>query len=160
MAGGEGFWLTAPAGGSVPSGTLSRLGRTSYNPGSLTTYSITSNTYVDLDATNLTVTLTAPASGTVWVRVEVSALIPGGGNTYLNINVRSGGSDVPGTGARMLGSGAMQGRCVYTARVTGLTAGASYTYAIGVAELGTGTASVYAGGDIGPAIIEVFAEAA
>lgn len=160
MAGGIGFWQVGGSGGSVPSGTLSRLARKAYNPASVTTYSITSNTYVNLDATNLTVTFAAPSSGTVWVRLEASALIPGGGATYLNFNVRSSGSDIADTAARMLGSGAMQGRCINTARVTGLTSGATYTYAFGVAEVGTGTASVYAGGDLGPAIIEVFAEAA
>lgn len=132
------------------------LGVTTYDPGSLATYTFTSSTPSDADATNLSVTFTAPASGAVDVHLE--AVCNTGSGTSLTWNLRTtGGADVSGTDLRVCESTG-QVRIHVTIPVSGLTAGASTTYRWGAArDTGTGTCVFYAGGITGPATMRVVA---
>lgn len=108
-------------------------------------YSTTSTTQADVDATNLAVTFTVPASGVVLIDVEgLSESVSGA------IHVLSVRESTTTIQTAMVGSGTFYGHTRITFRITGLTPGASKTYKLGHARLtGTGTASLYTGGNGG-----------
>lgn len=151
---GEGFWLPSSTG--TGSSVSELLGVVTYNPVGLTGFSTASSTYANVDATNLAVTFTAPASGAVIVRQEALVVPVSGG--YMHWNVRSAGADVASSGVRVSGNGTMQVRGAASRRITGLTSGSSYTYTWGFARLGSGTVTMYFGAaDAGPGLMEVWA---
>lgn len=129
------------------------LAVTAYNPGSLTTYTTTSTSSVDADATNLTATFTVPASGRVIVRL--SAL---GNGANMRWSVREGSSDIaPVTQVtNTTGANIMLSAPFY---ITGLTPGTVKTYKWGFSAA-TGTSTFYAGGTptAGAATMEVWAD--
>ena len=132
------------------------LARASYNPAGVTTLSTVSTTSVDADATNLTVTFTAPDDGIVDVTLEACADVAAGGGGVQNIwSLRSGGSDVAGT-VRTVTRNIDAARVTTIVRVSGLTAGASYTYTWGIrTSNATYAARILAGSTYGPAEMRV-----
>jgi hypothetical protein len=139
------------------------IGFTSYNPVSLMDVLATSASFVDVDSTNLVVAFTGPPSGKVLVSLTAFANVSTTGNT-LAWNVRSGSSDVTGTNAAVhyfantSGSPDYEHRATHRFVVSGLTAGTSYSYKWGHARTsGSGTVRTQCGGNIGPAVMEVWA---
>lgn len=124
--------------------------------------SFSNSVFADLDATNLVVTFTAPSSGKVVV--AFSAVITG--SSFLTfLNVRSGSTDMS-TGT-FVGNLTTAQRAIIPIYVTGLTAGASYTFKIG-ARSGSGASTGANSGQVqygnsastqpyGPATIQVWA---
>lgn len=129
-----------------------------YDPGSTTTYTTTSATVGDVDATNLVVTFTAPASGNVVVvlngRISTSAAAT---PTW---GLRSGSTTVGlYTLASSLNLGGAHQTRTTAISVTGLTPGTSYTYKWAWAVSGGITFGLRAGqtaGDEGAAVMQVF----
>ena len=102
--------------------------------------STTSSTGTDLDATNLAVTFTVPASGSVWVELE--AFGHSGGNNTLDFLLREGASAVAGTerAASYGSTSSTPERFHITLLVTGLTPAASHTWKFAIRRsFGTGT---------------------
>lgn len=133
-----------PTGASVLPGTI--IARTAYSPSSQSTVVTTSSTFADVDATNLAVTFTVPASGNIRFQVEGHWAI--GVSTSLAFGIREGTTDVD---TRMFGSVGLDGSIdlVSTAfiDVEGLTPGDSHTYKLSYARKGgSGTAGWRVGG--------------
>lgn len=131
--------------------------------GTLVNVSRTATTFADVDATNLAITFTAPPSGAVLVRVTARINVvntTSGDMGYWNL--REGSSDLNGTDAQMMASPAANvaasARVSLTARITGLTPGASLTYKLGH-KIGAanGTVTTLAGAVAGPGTLEVWA---
>jgi hypothetical protein len=149
--------IVLASGGSAAGHLLSRV---VYDPGSLATYTTTSTTFADVDATNLTLPdFTVPASGEV--EVEVSAFAQAASGTVLTINVRDGSGDIAASDARAL-QGVHLLRVDWVTRIDGLTPGTTATgWKLGFArKAGTSTARLFAGdsavdGNIGPIIVKV-----
>lgn len=139
------------------------IGRTVYNPGSLTEATVGTSTLTDMDATNLAVTFTAPPSGIVQARVSIRSYSPSSGTVGAHqIGFRNGSSTVSGSTQETCywpSTTEFAVRSACTAIITGLTAGTSYTWKLAHAN-STGTSrNVLAqyGGAVGPAVIEIFA---
>lgn len=109
-----------PAPAHTHAGT--QLALTRYCPASPIAVASTSANYLVVDAANLTVTFTAPASGTVLVKLTATA---GLGQCYWGLGV--GGSLIAGTG-QFITEATTKSRFTSAHRVTGLTPGNSYTY--------------------------------
>lgn len=147
----------------TPAPPKEMLAYTNYNPGSGTTTATNSTTWVDVDATNLTITFTAPDSGKVLVRLSAltQKTVHTGATPYFWA-VREGSTHIA------------SGRCAQildtTTRltthiplvVTGLTPGQSYTYKWSH-RVNADTQGMFYGGDTntgsgaGPAVMEVWA---
>jgi len=148
--------LAIPQGGAL-------LAKLSYNPvtsnNPVTTPS--STVFEDADATHLSISFTAPASGSVLLRLSGLATRMVAGNAYWN--VRSGGVNVPGTAALVATDGNYH-RSSHSVTITGLTPGSPYTYTWGhrVSD-STGQSQILIGGDAdagsgyGAATMEVWA---
>jgi hypothetical protein len=144
-------------------GAYRLLARTTYNPGSLTNSTVSNNTLTDMDATNLAVTFTAPASGAVVAQVSVRSYSSGGGNAAHQLGFRSGSSTVTGSTQELCywpSGGEFAVRNAYRCVITGLTAGSSYTWKLAHANSTNSGKDVYAqyGGAVGAAAIEIFAD--
>lgn len=148
-------------GGGSSSGAI--LAFVSYNPGSAADTTTTSATPADVDSTNLTITFTAPTSGSVAVELSAVNLLSSG-STGCGWNLRTtGGADISGTWMQVNASAAQQTRPFYRVVITGLTPSASVTYRWG--HYVTATAATcntrYGGGDVatarGAATMMVFA---
>jgi hypothetical protein len=97
----------------------------------------------DMDATNLVVTFTAPASGKVMV--ELSGILEVTGSSPGAWSLRSGTSTIK---ACMVGTGYRYATASFY--ITGLTPGDSYTYKWGYYRIGsTGEVRLYTGGNGG-----------
>lgn len=133
------------------------IGLTSYKPGTETDTSTTNTTATDVDATNLVVTFTVPASGSVLVRL--SALCHGASNGIYNIwSLREGSGNVAGSdmGGGVI-STASQGR-TRTVKITGLTPGESKTWKWAQrTSNGANSVTTRCGDIAGPAVMEVWA---
>jgi hypothetical protein len=157
--GSAGRWLRVSGGVPVwdttaPSSAL--LARTVYDPGSVATYTTSSATMADVDATNLSIAFTSPASGNIVVILAAFADKPTGGIGAWGL--RESSSLVSGSEAKVLGvTGAFLGnqRCIYRNAFTGLSGSKTWKWAY--ARETSGSWSIYAGGDPGPAIMEVWA---
>jgi hypothetical protein len=147
-------WSGDTTGGGTS--TYPLLATKKYNPGSATSVGTTSTTFADVDATNLVVTFTAPASGSVIVVLTAAAHT----NTtvLLGWGLRSSGADVTDSKANVgYSSGDVQPRISSRVLITGLTVSTSYTYTWSHARTaGTGTCSTEYGGATGPAVMEVW----
>ncbi len=109
---------------SVPAATQGVLASLEYTvPSNVLT---TSSTFVDVSASNLVVTFTAPLSGTVMV--TLSAMCQGASGTFYNWNLRDSGGDIAGTSRGMSYGTSTPMRQTAAIRVTGLTPGTSYTW--------------------------------
>lgn len=166
----DGLYLIDDAGtvtgpfGSSGGGTTELLDTTEYGPVSATTLSSSSATVADVDATNLTVTFTVPASGAVIVRMNAYAEFTTNPGTRLYMwALREGSSTVTGSSRGVLrrptaiNSG---GIVAYSARFSGLTPSASVTWkwahAVDTADC-TGRILADDGTKWGKALMEVWA---
>lgn len=153
--------LGAGGGGGISAGSL--IGLKAYNPATLATYTTTSSTYGDVDAANLAVTFTAPASGNVLVRLTVGLVKASDTSSVVVWALRSGTTTVPGTPTQVVNASNAGGMRATSAAmyVTGLTPGTSYTYKWAWRrQTGTGTLTMFAGGatdETGSAVMEVIA---
>lgn len=122
------------------------------------TYVTTSTTLVDVDAANLAVTFTVPASGSVLVRCGASmytnAASAGG---YLGL--RDAGGIIANSTQYMVSSQALN-RVMYSKVFSGLTPGTVLTWKLGWKFAGTGggvNVSIFTGPtDNGPVVMEVY----
>lgn len=117
------------------------------------TYTTTSTSLVDVDATNLSVTFTVPASGAVLVVLSAACREPGGNNVFFGLRVAS--SDVAGSTTNVTANAGMT-RPYVAIKVTGLTPGASVTYKFAF-RCDAGTAAIWTGPTRGKAVMEVYA---
>jgi hypothetical protein len=148
------LWETGTASSGSAAGAL--LATKTYNPGTATTVNTTSGTFADIDATNLVVTFTAPASGQVIVRLESGSV--GATTSELSWNIRESTSDVGGTAQAVHYNFTGNVRLCKSVLITGLTAGSSHTYKWGHARTsGSGTVGTLYGGGWGQAVMEVWA---
>lgn len=153
----DGTWATPSGGGSTA--PLASVSRTSASNSSYTT---TSTTPVDVDATNLAITFTAPASGAVQVRLE--GVFSNTSTSFSGYwSLRSGSTNVTGS-ERQIGLDVTAARVHADIRVTGLTPGTSYTYKWAHrAGSSAATVAIYYGGTEfsgtpgGPITMEVYA---
>lgn len=126
---------------------------TAYNPATITTLTTTSQTSVDVDATNLAVTFTAPANGKVLVRL--TALIQQtASSSSTDFTLREGTTTIQDREV-MASSAEEMISTVFI--VTGLTSGSSHTYKWGWWTGSANTAKLFAGGVGGAATMEVCA---
>ena len=156
-AGGTGLEYGTPAAAGP-------LAVTQYDPSSTVAHSTTSATAVDIDASNLAVTFTVPASGAVLV--SLNALFRQSSETWLGgWSLREGTSEVAAAYSVMEGwtaapTGVHQSnkRLTYRRKFTGLTPGASLTWKWAAKTSGgmsTTTYGLSGGGQ--PAVMEVWA---
>ena len=133
------------------SGTL--LARTIYAPVSPASYSTTSATLADVDATNLILTFTARTTS-VFLTATPRVAIDAAGGTQL-FGWREGSSNVTSRDDRAPGGGAGAEQARYfTWLVTGLTAGNSYTYKL---AWGTSTSTLRTlASEASPIIMEAY----
>lgn len=130
------------------------IGFKSYNPVADTTVTL-STSYGDIDATNLVVTFTGPASGLVLVEFNVVVFDSGG----VYFNLRDGSGDIANTKATMLGNVSnIVARLTYSMSVA-VTPTTSYTWKMGGKATGSTNHVRYGNGSepYGPAIIKVMA---
>lgn len=119
----------------------------SYNPSSQVEAQTTSTSFVDVDATNATITFTVPSSGNVIVDVVGNVYVPAG--LGIDWGLRSGSSDVSGTNRRVMqgSSGDRSGTANLRVLLTGLTPSASVTYKLAHrVGVGSGTVTTRIGG--------------
>lgn len=103
------------------------LGSTYYAPATTQTKTVTGNTLVAVDTTNLTVTFTAPASGAVFVELTgVVNLSSAGNNAWWGVATHNTVTALGGLVAVAQGVNSINA----TARIyiSGLTSGTSYQY--------------------------------
>lgn len=135
------------------------IGSKSYNPNPSVTTGTTSASYADVDATNLAVTFTVPASGSVIVRLEAHASSAVTSN--YGWGVRDGSTDL--AGSTVLDAIAENARITASFIITGLTPGASKTYkwsharisGVGTTQMSYGQVSIAV--DYGAAVLLVLA---
>ena len=152
-------WATPSASASI------LLATQSYNPNPQVQTNL-GTSEADVDATNLAVTFTAPASGNVDIDVTILVIGVPGNSVYLTL--RSGASTVAGTRGRVMTLNNLTGlnvqsKVTHSVRVTGLTAGNSYTYKLGAFYAGGSSAAQLGYGDttagsapLGPALFKVW----
>jgi hypothetical protein len=147
----DGTWNTPPGTGGA-AGAL--LAITIYRPGSSTFKSTTSTTSVDVDATNLAVTFTAPASGIVIARWSALAKGPTTVSYYWQVRDGSTVKDWQ----RVCDNGTDRRFYSVPFYVSGLTPTTSYTFKWGHAvDSGTGELAFGPGTtNIGPGIMEIW----
>jgi hypothetical protein len=142
---------------TVPAGSSSNiLAYVGYAQGTDTTlHAASTNTMTAMDATNVKVTFTAPASGNVLVECSVLHDLNTAGNTFWGL-LDGGGSTVAQVFAINQGTGGAFAD-YRTAKfvVTGLTPGNSYTYKF-AHRCTSGTTNAYSGPTYGQAIMVVF----
>lgn len=136
-------------GGSSSGGILAY---TEYNPATMTAMSSTSTTSVDVDATNLAVTFTAPASGRVLVRFTALGGVTGGAGAEWQVREATA---VLKTRYMVTGAADFAGVAAFV--VSGLAAGSVHTYKWGYSTTAGSTVKVTAGGVAGPAVMEIHA---
>jgi hypothetical protein len=142
-------------GGGGGSGAL--LAYVAHNPGTLASYTTTSTSAADVDATNLEVTFTAPSSGAVLVRLSGLGGLTTTTGSQVNWLLRESTTTVANTQVSGVNSADNFFQSVAFV-VTGLTPGASYTYKWGWMVSGSSTtARLFAGTGAGQAVMEVHA---
>ena len=147
---------TGATGATGASGTGILLAVHAYAPASDTTDSSTSTTFVDVDATNLAVTFTAPASGNVLIHVQVNVTSNNAtGDIY--VNLREGSTNLANTSRLVdaVSSNTLtQIMCAFY--LTGLSAG-SHTYKLGYkTTTAATTVAVNLGPNFGQVVFEVW----
>lgn len=120
-----------------------------------TTVTTTSTVSVDLDAANLAVTFTVPASGKVVVSQSAYGAVSAGAVSHV-WSVRSGAADVAKTAQSCANS--TQGTSGNSRQViSGLTPGAVLTYKWGWRVSAAGSAYIHHGPTYGALVMEVWA---
>ncbi|HSX06738.1 MAG TPA: glycosyl hydrolase family 28-related protein [Candidatus Saccharimonadia bacterium] len=155
--------ITANTSGSNP-----LLAVKTYNPASGVKLSTTANTitFQDVDATNLAITFTAPASGQVLVRLT-GLVSRSGTSPTLDVfwNLRDTNGNISGTGGRIFTNTGLYIPATLSQTVSSLTPGQSYTWKWGHRASAAGadwTADLRVGGDptttsgYAPATMEVW----
>lgn len=131
------------------------IGLTAYAPGTNTNILAgTATSITAVDATNLTVTFTAPPSGKVVVELEALMGMTSTANGYWGL--LDGANAQVGKTNYMTGLGGTSNRLKASIVVTGLTAGTSYTYKWAYLT-NTSTFNIYGGPAYGDAIMRVWA---
>jgi hypothetical protein len=123
----------APWDTSTPANPQGQTGQflcapVNYQPGAASTYMLSASGMTALDTTNLAITFTAPASGSVLVWLSAYVSDTAAGNIWFGLINASGGAVVGPT--REVMSSADGGKalnCDSPHYVTGLTPGTSYT---------------------------------
>lgn len=153
----DGTWVTPTSSGSAE-----LLAIKSYNPNPAVSVTNGTTTEADVDATNLVITFTAPASGKVIVRLCAACNLAGA-TAVIWILRTTAGVIVPGSRSQVTGT-ATWTRPGYAALITGLTPSASYTWRWGFhVSADTATATIAYGDNPastnprGPAVMEVWA---
>lgn len=148
-------WAASSAGATSPI-----LSRVVYDPGSDTTYTITSGSLADVDATNLTLPdFDVPASGEVEWEAAIWLLVAH--QAQVSMNMRDGSGNLAGSDVEVAATGsadyARAGQIIAKGRVTGLTPAATMTgWRLGCARIaGTGTVQLNTGPRFGPIILKV-----
>jgi hypothetical protein len=157
-----------------PEPTYQLIARKEYKPGSLTTYTTTSGTFADVDATNLAVTFDAPESGEVFVVLRgVSQLTAEASSQYGHLQhdwalrestttlsateliAAIGAGKNGGASDRLTGGGFVS---AVTPILSGLTGTKTYKWAHRFQQSDSaGSAALVTGPSIGAAIMEVWA---
>lgn len=122
-----------------------------YRPGSVTDVSTASTSLGDVDATNLKVTFTFPASGNVLIRLQANVYQAAANNEYWGL--RSGSSDVSGSDAIVHSdsAGSRKTLDIYLAGTPGTQVTYKWAY-----KVNAGTGHITYGGNDGPALMEVW----
>lgn len=151
--------VTVVEGGTGTSGGI--LAQKIYNPGTITTYTITATTITDVDSTNLAVTFTAPASGNVLVTLQGLHQIPNGAAsayTSLYWGLRESTTTLHEKvvfGGAFLSSAAWDMASCMRYVITGISAGShTYKWAHRL-DAASKTATLYAGGAAGQTVMTV-----
>lgn len=144
---------------AYPSDFGGLIAYTRYVAGSFTTLSTTSTTPVDVDATNLVVTFTAPPSGIV--QITLNGYCSSSSTTSAQVwCLRDGSSLVTASEVQMMFSTTASERRTAMMVITGLTPGTSYTYKWGWYKLlGTGTMNLLSDVTLLPPVMLVHAVA-
>lgn len=137
-----------------PGGGTGLIGMTMYNPGTVADISTTSSAYSSVDAANLKVTFTVPASGKVLCKLTARAYCAGA--DWIHWGVHDGTSDIAVSDAQVGQSG--NGRFVHEFLVTGLTpmAAATWTWRHKNESNSVAVHTIY-GGASGMALMEILA---
>lgn len=135
------------------------LASVSYAPGSNTDTASTGS-LAPVDSTNLAITFTVPASGTVLVKLSALAYANAASSGLGWALLNTSNTLIAGTRRYVTGSQAAI-LCGYVVKVTGLTPGASVTYRWGAITIaGSGGSTSYGNpnttGTYGPAVMEVW----
>lgn len=134
------------------SGSTALLATKAHAGGSDTAYVVTSTSFADIDATNLVVTFTAPASGNVLVRLCGRAAMDVSALSYWNLRNASG--DIAATSG-LVTSGTTVSTQSWATVVTGLTPSTSYTWKWG-AKVASSQLSHYHGPNWGKLVMEIW----
>lgn len=153
---------TVPSG--VVGGSGGLLALISYSPAVQAVYGTTSSTLADVDATNLAVTFTAPASGKVLIRLTAYCDIAAvGGNPFGYWSLREGAANIAGAGGAIVRTDSStagdDGVRSMAFLLTGISAG-SHTYKWSYANSNNSTLfriiAAAGGAAIGAAVMEVW----
>jgi len=120
---------------------VEQLARTEYTPGSNTTTTTTSETLTAIDASNLSVTFTAPASDSVRVDLEALAMRAGAGVLTVWGVINDSASVVVDNLGTSLTADLIA--CTRSAVIRGLVPGQSYTWRFAHRAESAGTATTY-----------------
>ena len=139
--------------GAAQSGTTDLLGITAYAAGSDTVTAMSGTSNTDVDATNMAVAFTAPASGKVLVEVE--GLVNPPTSQYLRFQLREASSNVGNV--QTVGFGSVNVLAVAASfYITGLTPASAHTYKLG-AHMAAGAADIRHGPTYGRVTMKVWA---
>lgn len=120
----------------IGSGSGGFLAYSKYAPVTNTIYAASSSTLADVDATNLKVTFTAPASGNVVITVCLTADCSGAG-TFGFVGLREGSSDIS-SALFTTRDTSQSAPLTFKFYITGISAG-SHTYKLSHARTGSGS---------------------
>lgn len=131
------------------------LATTSYNPGTMLSVATSTTVVADVDAANLAVTFTVPASGRVLVSLEALVTCAGGSANSMNWHLREGSSTIAGPVfvAATTSVDNVRGHARFL--LTGLTPGDVKTYKFAHSRTGTGSTTTHSGGIAGPTTMVV-----
>lgn len=148
------YFAPPVTGGSADGGAT--LARTAYNPAAVTTFSVTTVAFADVDAVNLAVTFTFPASGKVVLILEGIADASAAGN-QTQWNARDAAGDIANTGRTVTRVSSSSGHRITTRIPLAGVAGSTKTVKWGHST-NTGTGRLLCGSNYGPAVMTVISE--
>lgn len=143
-------------------GASGLLAITAYKPASVTIYETTSTTLADVDATNMSVTFTAPASGNVLVRLSAYSDYNDVNSSEAFWGLRESTTDLAGSVTRVLRVAEL-GYLSVAMYISGIGAGShTYKWSYAIASGGQKNRIIIQDGSVainkwGPGIMEVWA---
>jgi hypothetical protein len=147
---------SAAAWGAAPAAGNALLAATIYDPGTATTLSITSTSFADVDATNLAITFTAPASGKVLVVLSAMTKV-GAGASPLEWNLRESTSNIADSDNRVNADAGRPQRVTLAIYLTGISSGSkTWKWGFRIAAGSTAADIRVGGSNQGPAVMEVW----